>query len=71
MSDITKCTGEGCPLRDNCYRHTAKESTLQSYFIDIPFEIKDGKLSCDMYWGETQNKILNMLKNITNGEDNN
>lgn len=46
--DITKCKGEDCPIKENCKRFTAKESLMQSYFIESPFN--DNK--CDMYWGE-------------------
>jgi hypothetical protein len=62
--DITMCKGTDCPLKENCYRFTAKsDDVYQSYFVDPP--IKDGK--CDMFWGETQKEILNQLKNIVNG----
>lgn len=44
--DITKCKGEGCPIKENCKRYTAKESLMQSYFIESPIE--NGK--CEMYW---------------------
>jgi len=61
MADITKCKGTDCPLKENCYRFTAKSNDVyQSYFVDPP--IKDGK--CDMFWGETQKEILNQLENI-------
>ena len=59
--DITMCKGTDCPLKENCYRFTAKSNDVyQSYFVDPP--IKDGK--CDMFWGETQKEILNQLENI-------
>lgn len=38
MSDITKCTGEGCKKADRCYRVKAKDSEYQSYFGKPPFE---------------------------------
>lgn len=60
MSDITKCKGEGCPIKDHCKRYTAKESVSQSYFMKSPIE--DGK--CDMYWGENSENIFNQLKTI-------
>lgn len=47
MTDITKCHGVGCPIKEKCYRYTAKADEYQSYFVNSP--IKDGK--CDMYWG--------------------
>jgi hypothetical protein len=36
MPDITMCTGERCPLKQICYRHTAKPSERQSYFGQPP-----------------------------------
>jgi len=47
MSDISMCGGEGCELKDTCYRFTATPSMWQSYIEPPPF--KDGK--CEMYWG--------------------
>jgi len=60
MSDITKCRGVNCPIKHQCKRYTAKESILQSYFMESP--IKDNK--CDMYWGENAEAIFNQLKTI-------
>ena len=50
MADITKCTGAGCPLKENCYRYTAKETPhWQSYFTTVPYnENGDGK--CSEQW---------------------
>jgi len=28
MADITKCKGEGCPIKESCYRFTAEASEL-------------------------------------------
>ena len=36
MADITMCSGERCPLKQICYRHTAKPSEQQSYFAQAP-----------------------------------
>ena len=65
MSDITKCNGRNCPVKQKCKRYTAKESFLQSYFSESP--IKDGK--CDMFWGENAESIFNQLKGILNKQD--
>lgn len=53
MPDITMCNGINsdtkieCPLRENCYRFTAKPNEFrQSYFITAPFE----EDKCDHYW---------------------
>jgi hypothetical protein len=52
MSDITKCCGKGCPLKETCHRFIAKESMMwQSYFGRPPFSInKKGHYSCNYYW---------------------
>jgi hypothetical protein len=46
MTDITKCTGEGCELKETCYRYTAPMGMYQSMFVEVP--IKDGK--CEYQW---------------------
>jgi hypothetical protein len=51
MTDITKCTGEGCPLKDTCYRFTATTGMYQSFFFESP--IKDGK--CEYHWDANAN----------------
>jgi hypothetical protein len=61
MSDITKCNGTDCPVKENCYRFTTKCNDLhQSYFSEPP--IKDGK--CEMFWNEQSEFIFNELKKI-------
>lgn len=42
MPDITMCDGKGCPLKQNCYRFTAKPNERQSYFAEAPWE-RDGR----------------------------
>ena len=66
MADITKCRGDGCIVKEKCYRYTAKDSSYQSYFVEVPF--REGK--CDMYWGENAEYIFNLLKKITNNGTN-
>lgn len=53
MSDITMCTGEGCPVRKHCYRHTSRASERQSYFKVPPF---DGK-ACNNYWSNDDKSL--------------
>lgn len=65
MSDITKCSGEGCLVKDMCYRFTAEGDYYQAYFVDPPFTIADGVFKCDMFWGDAQEDIWGMLKSIT------
>lgn len=47
MPDITMCTGEKCPLKQICYRYTAKPSRFQSYFVESPVD-DDGE--CKYFW---------------------
>ena len=58
------CKDDSCPIKDSCRRFTAEPGFLQSYFIDSP--MKDGK--CDMYWGESQQQIMNTLIDIVNSK---
>jgi hypothetical protein len=60
--DITKCSGIDCPFKDQCYRHTAPDSYLQSYFADPP--IKGDK--CDFYWGKNAEFVWNQVKDNVN-----
>jgi len=60
MSDITKCNGINCPVKESCKRFTAESGFRQSWFTESP--IKDGK--CEMYWGTAQESIMQELKNI-------
>ena len=58
MPDITMCKGKECPIKDTCYRYTAKASDYQSYFSEIPYDFK--KKECDNYW--LTNYLLNNKK---------
>ena len=47
MPDISMCENKNCPLKEKCYRYTAKPSEhLQAYGYFKPNE--EGK--CDYYW---------------------
>ena len=77
-TDYTRCLGNECPIKDKCYRFFGPiEPLYQSYFVDIPgkweeetddigsgFERVIRTWKCDMFWGETQESILNQLKDI-------
>lgn len=69
-SDITKCYGDGCPIKDNCYRYTTPQNQYrQSYFAAIPGNIKEDKFVCEMFWGDVQNRILHQLNDIVDGKE--
>jgi len=53
MSDISKCTGEGCTMKDTCYRFKAESCEFaQSYFTEPPHDGIDehGNSNCEYYW---------------------
>lgn len=72
MSDICKCSGDNCPVKESCYRYTAEANEhWQSYFTETPGKYdEENVFHCDMYWGENANRIWNQLKDITNGKEN-
>lgn len=46
MADITKCKGEGCKDRQNCYRFRAPDSEFrQAWFAETPGKDED----CDFH----------------------
>ena len=51
--DITKCSGEGCILKDKCFRYLVKADIVQSYFSEIPSKIENGISKCDFFINTT------------------
>ena len=48
MSDITKCKGTNCPLKNTCYRYiSATNLGWQAWLIDVPFKEDN---TCELYW---------------------
>ena len=63
--DIQMCSGEGCPIRQQCGRfNSVKDLTRQSFFVKPPFVIDNGKFTCDYYMGESSVLLLEQLKSI-------
>lgn len=48
MTDISKCVGTDCPLKDQCYRYTAPASEHWQAYIAPPYNAEKG--DCDMFW---------------------
>lgn len=39
MADISMCDGEGCPIKQECYRYTApKNAHWQAFFAYVPYD---------------------------------
>jgi hypothetical protein len=64
MADITKCKGDGCRIKETCYRFRAMAGMRQSFFVTSP--IKDGE--CEMYWGEAAKATYDQVKEILNSD---
>jgi hypothetical protein len=56
MSDISKCLGRQCKIKETCYRYTSKASEFrQSWFSTPPLTINEnGKQECEYYWPDKQ-----------------
>jgi len=60
------CKGLDCPVKEKCKRYFSKPSFNQSYFLDAPFEIKEGVFKCELFWNDNQDSIINQLNEILN-----
>ncbi len=68
MPDISMCTGYDpatnifCPMRQQCYRYTAKPTEYwQAYFAKAPFINKLNDITCEYYWHvESKSKYKRM-----------
>jgi hypothetical protein len=69
-TDIAKCQGTNCPIKDSCIRYTTPpDEYRQSYFVTPPGAIgDDGVYKCEMYWGAAQEQIMKQLNDIVNGQ---
>jgi hypothetical protein len=66
--DITMCKGDNCPLKDQCFRHTAKPDEYQSYFTVVPFKIKNNEFKCHYLWTDNNEAVINNINSILKGE---
>lgn len=50
MPDITMCEGTNCIVKEKCKRfYSTPSDYTQSYFVQIPFIIKNDIFSCEFY----------------------
>jgi hypothetical protein len=68
--DITKCNGEGCIVKEKCYRYTAPKGEHMQSWVKAPFKNDNGLFTCELFWGERSELLLEQLKNIMNGSTN-
>ena len=56
MADISKCNGDGCTLKESCYRFTAEANSFwQSYGV---FNQDLETMKCEHYWDTSKMKKL-------------
>lgn len=67
--DIQKCDGKDCIVKEKCKRFTSVRN-IEDYFFPAPFKIDKGLFTCEMYYGEPSDLLLEQLKNIMNGSKN-
>jgi hypothetical protein len=63
------CYGRGCLLSEKCMRTKIPKEEVH-IFTDEPFRVIDNKFTCEMFYGELQESIMNQLNEIINGKDN-
>lgn len=57
MADISKCFGNGCTLREICYRYTARADELYQSYMMADASLKPGDTHCEYFWpDETKEK---------------
>lgn len=62
MPDITMCEGRGCPMKNKCYRFTAKPSDYQSFFMHEPVTAAG---TCDYFWEAAVRLVPQPMKKPT------
>jgi hypothetical protein len=66
--DITMCSGEGCRLKKDCYRHVAQPKPYrQSYFVEPPCAEKGTK--CKHFWEVESKSQLKRFDAQAKGEE--
>lgn len=63
MPDITMCKGGECPLKDTCYRHTAKPYSVGQSWFEPPYD-KDDVVPCLSYL-EDEDEAKTLRHNIS------
>lgn len=48
MADISKCEGENCDVKENCYRYLAEANPNRQSFI----KPTEPGFDCEFYWPE-------------------
>lgn len=64
MEGLTKCTGEGCLLKLDCYRWTKAEPYKEElFFIEVPFN--QVLKTCAYIWNDNAEELYKGLQRLT------
>ena len=64
MDDLTKCSGEGCPLRYDCHRFTSIDFYNEQYFFaETPYNHKLN--TCEELWNDNAEWLYQELERIS------
>ena len=64
MDDITKCSGEGCPLRHECHRFTKIDYySKETFFLKVPFNHK--LETCQYIWNDNAEELWKGIQRLT------
>ena len=49
MPDITKCSSEYCPLKENCFRYTCKPDEFWQSYSNFEGALNEDQTKCDYF----------------------
>lgn len=56
-SDISKCDGEGCPIRSKCLRYVSEPNNVQSW-ISMPGKFINNQFKCELFYAIKDDKRI-------------
>ena len=67
-SNMIKCKGIDCPIKDKCHRYTTLDKLKDSWF-ESPFIMTGNVFTCDMFWGDDSQRQFEQLESIMRGDE--
>jgi hypothetical protein len=63
METLTKCTGEGCILKNKCFRYTKIDFFEDDFFFKkVPYNYKLN--TCEYIWNENAENLYNGIQRL-------
>lgn len=59
MADISKCFGNGCKMKEICYRFTSPGNDLYQSYSMFDMQLKENDTHCEDFWPDEQIKDAN------------